>query len=93
MPDVPELSSSSDEESVESEEDGRLVNLWTPIIDETEKRKILKEKNINFRRAYGVRRYDAHGSVYKCAVHDDCEFLVRILSCGGRDNRIISFHF
>jgi hypothetical protein len=91
---VHELSSSSDEETVENdEEDRRLVNLWTPIFDETEKRKILKEKNINFRREYGVRRHDAHGSVYKCAVHDNCEFLVRILSCGGSDNRIICFTF
>jgi hypothetical protein len=74
--------SSDDEESAEEDEDGRFVNCWTPVSDEMKKREILQTKHINFRRVYAVQRQDSRGSVLKCALHVNCEFLVRILLCG-----------
>jgi hypothetical protein len=77
---------SSDDDSDKEDEcdaDGRTINLWTPISDETKKRELLANQHIGFRRLYRVQRQDGHGSVLKCALHIDCEFLVRILFCGG----------
>lgn len=74
--------SSDEEESAEEDEDGRFVNCWTPVSDEMKKREILQTKHINFRRVYAVQRQDSRSSVLKCALHVNCEFLVRILLCG-----------
>lgn len=81
--------SSSDDSDEEAEDashaDRRMINLWTPISDEKKKREILANQHINYRRMYRVKRQDGQGSVLKCALHDDCAFLVRILFCGGCD--------
>lgn len=70
---------------VDIKDDSRMKHLWDEISDFREKTTILQKKDYDLRRVYKQRD---GAIVYKCILHANCEFLVRI-RCEG----ISTHHF
>jgi hypothetical protein len=84
---------SNSEDDIEDEdfgisikEDARSKHLWEEISDFKEKTGILHKNDYDLRWAYKQRD---GANVFKCILHHNCDFLVRIIRCKGTINRKI----